>query len=388
MEKIKFYTHQNPELKTEALKILFALGYVWKGEHHYLEQRLPDAIYGNEGGLILLEHQLSLVAFNELYKDSRAVNIKDLRAMLVLHLNDVNNATHEALDGSCEYLQLNDKFYVFESEKWIESTETDVWHANNLRPIPSASTPSISLVDPVGLKEFLDPQNSYQYFKTKDVGINPTWISIPEGAHLYFMEWFYKRENDIWYAWMGNSVWTETEYQFNTSYANVHWVREGFELPNPPVKADKTFELNNFKYVDGVEAVTAVRAGLNVEYGVNNEKWEIFNVDTGFRVGCLIGQPNRNSEVVQFRIVPKTLKIVGVDGNVYEFPNPICHYPPEGTTCFIATLSDPGARLPQQTIFSGNEITKMWVDHRRLHLTAEAALAHIEAEVRALGGNF
>lgn len=307
MEKIKFYTHQNHELKTEALKILLALGYVWKGETHYLEQRLPDAIYGNEGGLILLEHQRSLAAFNKLYKDSRTVNIEDLRVMLVLHLNDVNNATHEALDGSFEYLQLNDKFYVFESEKWIESPETDVWHANNLRPIP-----------------------------------------VPDK-----------------YA----------ELLKQTS-------KENSQITNNEI------ELNNFKIVDGVEAISAVRDGFDVEYETDEGGWDQFDFETGFKVGCLLGQPNQHNKVVRFRVVPKTLKIVGIDGNVYEFPTPIHHYPPEGTTCFIATLSDPGSRLPQQTTFSGNEITKMWVDHRRLHLTAEAALAHIEAEVRALGGNF
>lgn len=147
-------------------------------------------------------------------------------------------------------------------------------------------------------------------------------------------------------------------------------------------------ELNNFKIVDGIEAISAVRDGFNVEYETDEGAWDQFDLETGFKVGCLLGQPNRHNKVVRFRIVPKTLKIVGTDGNVYEFPTPIQHYPPEGTTCFIASLSDPGARLPQQTTFSGNDITKMWVDHRRLHLTAEDALAHIEAEVRALGGKF
>lgn len=249
------------------------------------------------------------------------------------------------------------------------------------------------------IKEFLDPLRGYQYIRLTQDEIKENmlgsekWIEIPKGAHLYFMEWFYKRENGVWYAWMGQTKWAETEYQFNTNYANVHWVREDYKLPKAPMENEITaqnnsFELNNFKFVDGIEAINAVRAGLNVEYGEKNGTWEIFDFNTGFKVGCLLGQPNHNNEVVQFRIVPETLKIVGVDGNIYEFPTPINHYPPVGTTCFIASLSDPGARLPQKTTFSGNEITKMWVDHRRLHLTAEAALAHIEAEVCALGGSF
>lgn len=314
MEKVKFYTHQNNELKKEAIQLLQTLGYVWKGESHHLEQRLPDAIYGNEGGLILLDQNLSLIAFKELSRDYRHVTIEDLQSMIVLKRNDLNDATHETLEGNLEYLELNEKFYYFGADGWLESPETDVWHANNLRPIPSPSTLSVSNVAPVLIKEFLDPENSYQYFKTTDVGINPSWISIPEGAHLYFMEWFYKRENEIWYAWMGNSVWTETEYQFNTTYANVHWVRDGIELPKPenkhPVESSLSLNPNiNADYIllDGEAAKQAWVNGSKIQISPIKSipEWEDLNVKVA-TLDCF-------EKKFLFRCKPHTIMLNGVE---------------------------------------------------------------------------
>ena len=325
------------------------------------------------------------------------VSLVQLEEMVILDRNDALDANHIDQDGWKWFVSQTGVGYVFgagnaeQIQRWDELSLDHV----ELTPISKATNETT----PAKTRQFLDPTRAYMHITLTEHEVkenlqgNGNWIEIPEGAHLYFMEWFYKLENSIWYAWMGQSKWTETEYHFNTDYANVHWICAGLELPKPSEitkqsASSEVFELNNFKFVDGVEAVEAVRDGFNVEYETDEGGWESFNFETGFKVGCLLGQPNRHNKVVRFRIVPKTLKIVGVDGNTYEFPTPIRHYPPVGTTCFIASLSDPGARLPQQTTFSGNEITKMWVDHRRLHLTAEAALAHIEAEVCALGGNF
>ncbi|WP_335951258.1 hypothetical protein [Acinetobacter beijerinckii] len=312
------------------------------------------------------------------------VNLRQLEDMVIINRNDVNDANHTDQDGWKWFLTSNGDGYVFavgnaqQNARWDKSPLDHV----DLKPILNNGNQQSSMV----LREYLDPENSYQFFKSTELSIDKSWIEIPEDAHLLFMEWFYKLVNGIWLVQERNNVWIETEYQFNSETVNIYWLREGIELPKPVKKL--IIDNFNYQYVDGIAAAQSLKNGFEVDFSEDEEEWDSFNLQTGFRVGCLLGEPNQNNQVVKFRVIPKTLKIIGIDGKEYEFPTPIRQYPPKGTVCFIATLSDPDTRTPQQTTFSGNEITKMWVDHRRLHFTAEAALAHIEAEVLALGGNF
>lgn len=58
--------------------------------------------------------------------------------------------------------------------------------------------------------------------------IRPEIIEIPEGAEIFFMEWFYKRNDyGVWLAF-DNNKWEETTYDFKTdSKTSMKWIREG-----------------------------------------------------------------------------------------------------------------------------------------------------------------
>lgn len=317
------------------------------------------------------------------------VDLQQLKEMVILSRNDVNDANHTDQDGWKWFVTSTREGYVFALGNAQQLPRWDKSPLDHVDLIPIVKTKDqIS----ISKNEYLDPLRGFQYIQLSENEIrddklgSEKWIEIPEDAHLYFMEWFYKLVNGIWFVKERNNVWTETEYKFNSETVNIHWLREGVDLPKPVKKL--IIDNFNYQYVDGIAAAQSLKDGFEVDFSEDEEEWDNFNLQTGFRVGCLLGEPNQNNLVVKFRVVPKTLKIIGIDGKEYEFPTPIRQYPPKGTVCFIATLSDPDTRTPKEITFSGNEITKMLVDHRRLHLTAEAALAHIEAEVLALGGNF
>lgn len=381
MENLKIKVNSEAESK-EVQEYLLANG---------LEKPYNNFTLHN-GWVCIRENQILCVcesqAGSEL-DEFKELDLPQLHDLVVLTRNDLNDANHTDQDGWKWFLTSNREGYVFalgnaqQLPRWDKSPLDHV----DLQPIVKDENQLT-----ISKTEYLDPARGFQYINLaeNEIKVNKLgsekWIEIPEDAHLLFMEWFYKLVNDIWFVKERNNVWTETEYQFNTETVNIHWLREGVELPKPVKKI--VIDNFNYQYVDGIAAIQSLQNGFEVDFSADDEEWESFNLQTGFRVGCLLGEPNQNNQVVKFRVIPKTLKIIGIDGKEYKFPTPIRQYPPKGTVCFIATLSDPDTRTPQQTTYLGNDITKMWVDHRRLHLTAEAALAHIEAEVLALGGNF
>ncbi|MCU4320642.1 hypothetical protein KTH44_16110 [Acinetobacter bereziniae] len=75
--------------------------------------------------------------------------------------------------------------------------------------------------------------------------------------------------------------------------------------------------------MDGIQAVQAVKAGKKVQYREDeNELWEPFDITTGFRVGCLLGEPNQRGKVIQFRIEPLFINFNGT-----KVPAPLSEEP-------------------------------------------------------------
>ncbi|KYQ82500.1 hypothetical protein AWW72_18005 [Acinetobacter sp. NRRL B-65365] len=243
------------------------------------------------------------------------VTLDHLKDMVILNRNDVNDATHVMPDDGDKFVKLSDGWRYWTDDgmdaygqyafAWQKNGNSDEYLEANLRPIQKPKTTD---------HEFLDPENSYQYIKTTDVGIKPTWIEIPEGAHLYFMEWFYKLENGIWYAWMGRTKWMETEYQFSTDYANIHWVREGIKLPEPEnkhaVESTQSFNPNiNADYIllDGEAAKKAWSNGSKIQISPIKSipEWEDLNV----KVATL----DFFEKKFLFRCKPHTIMLNGVE---------------------------------------------------------------------------
>lgn len=65
--------------------------------------------------------------------------------------------------------------------------------------------------------------------------------------------------------------------------------------------------------MNGIQAIVAVDEGKSVQYfDHEDDSWLSFDKDTGFKVGCLLGEPNQHGRIVKFRIKPSFVYINGV----------------------------------------------------------------------------
>ena len=65
--------------------------------------------------------------------------------------------------------------------------------------------------------------------------------------------------------------------------------------------------------MNGIQAIVAVDEGKSVQYFDHEDNvWLSFDKDTGFKVGCLLGEPNQHGRIVKFRIKPSFVYINGV----------------------------------------------------------------------------
>lgn len=65
--------------------------------------------------------------------------------------------------------------------------------------------------------------------------------------------------------------------------------------------------------MNGIQAVIAVNEGKSVQYyDYEDNAWLSFDKKTGFRLGCLLGEPNHHGHIAKFRITPSFILINGI----------------------------------------------------------------------------
>ena len=65
--------------------------------------------------------------------------------------------------------------------------------------------------------------------------------------------------------------------------------------------------------MNGIQAVIAVSEGKSVQYYEHeDDAWLSFDKETGFRLGCLLGEPNHHDRIVKFRIKPSFILVNGI----------------------------------------------------------------------------
>jgi len=135
---------------------------------------------------------------------------------------------------------------------------------------------------PMNIKrEYLDLNNNFSYHEVSDSdwrGIGYT--EIPSGADIYFMEWFYKEDQEgKWLVWdKHQDLWVQSDYDFREDCPNIHWKREGVTLKKA---LDKS--VSNQTVPEGfvlVEKVRLVRAVEGIE--------DLFKEDSTLALGELL----------------------------------------------------------------------------------------------------
>ena len=293
MENLKIRV--TPVESEEAQKLLFELGYKWRGLQN------PKAIY------MLTLDEFYIIAYIKTWDmqisgffenssslmDFREITLPQLRDMVVLHRNDVNDATHE--NSMYKYFKACDDWYYFDlgcTDKWQKSTGAKPEYYEKLKPIEKT------------MKEFLNTKTFMVRQSDENGNIAfgsdyADWIEIPEGAEKatqcgkYLIFW--KNNIESFSRLDGDTDWTSggdnmpfDEYFIVQSDVSIVWDRK---------KPDAAVSLNNI-----VKTAEAHR-----EHNLSNE----LN-DLCAEFGCLPGVDRMAWLRGQLRIA-KTVRILGAE---------------------------------------------------------------------------
>lgn len=117
MQNYKIKVANEAESK-EAQELLFALGYSW-GEYFGRSLQNLDhlALFTLDNGVLACVTRQELF---DLKKDYQEITLPQLRDLVVLHRNDVGDATHDAVDGNKYYVGC-EVYYWNSCNTWIVS---------------------------------------------------------------------------------------------------------------------------------------------------------------------------------------------------------------------------------------------------------------------------
>lgn len=177
MENLKIRVSNEEESK-EAQQLFFELGAtLGNGDHHAV--MVPGAI-----GLAVIDGLINFVFNQIVHSDiaqAREITLPQLRDMVVLHRNDVNDATHINLVTGSRALLACGKNYYWQNEKWNEyPCGVDVKPIDKQQPDPATSPNEIAK------KEYLLPKGQgYELCLCEEgMTIHASWIEVPEGAEV------------------------------------------------------------------------------------------------------------------------------------------------------------------------------------------------------------
>lgn len=163
------------------------------------------------------------------FYDVKEITLPELRDMVVLKRNDMNDATHES--SIYKYFKACDDWYYFDlgcTDKWQKSSGAKPEYYGKLKPIEK------------NMKEYLMPfDGGYSYILTDArEGLEPhakDWIEIPEGmnfaykddmyTHFTKLEMGYRDAELIWQRDQDEPFLTP-ETTLNDQYAEIEEVRQ------------------------------------------------------------------------------------------------------------------------------------------------------------------
>ena len=186
--------------------------------------------------------------------DYKEITLPELRDLVVLKRNDVEDKTHKCDTTNGDYFVTSDNtVYFFDDEK------TNAWKKSNydlsdLKPIEKP------------MKEYLN-KDTYEYKEAVDMGGHSKWIEIPEGAEcaiesispVYFLKW-----NGSTYDEFFNGEWKSGAME-KIGGRNVVWQRnQEKEQAEFLVKTDSSYSLQVLDENSGGADVVRVPEGAEI----------------------------------------------------------------------------------------------------------------------------
>lgn len=164
MNNLKIKVNTESESK-EAQELFFELGYKWNNLHGYFDlSKYTNIIRGHN-----TSEMTQSIESDILYKECKEITLPELRDLVVLKRNSIEDATHKgSITDNVYYVSSDEEVYRFESSAWCFSTVI----VADLKPIEKKE-----------MKEYLDPENNYRFNVTDKPFFD--WIEIPEWAVAY-----------------------------------------------------------------------------------------------------------------------------------------------------------------------------------------------------------
>ena len=314
----------------DAQELFFELGYEWQGHGKKYKHLNQEWINANSNGFLTW-------GFTGV-EAQKLITLPQLRDLVVLHRNDIDDASWETEGDDQIYEDSSGKSFIFREQGWDELQRHEMRQAMWAKP----KSPSPVFAEMSEVKEYLDPNENYSYHKVPVIAQGSGWIEIPEGADLYAY-WpkdksnsFHAEksffESDEWSC----CAWDIEAIKSGEAGVKILWQRNSIQNTQPEPK----FQTIKVKGLEGLmEGTAALRAALDgetVQFSLEpweEKHWDDFlpNVD-GISTRIFFTGTTKEGQKVFFRLKPRTILINGI-----EVPAPF--EPKIGEECWVLNES-------------------------------------------------
>ena len=261
----------NKNDSTEAQDLLFSMGYKWRGlgeisKSYFYPRMNKYFIFMNKN-----EMDLQMAGYfagsSRSYAESRfkEITLPELRDLVVLKRNSIDDATHEDKnDPEFKYRLIDNHWYVI-------TEENPVWRKDS---IDLNEAPLFIKPIEKPMKEYLFKYND-QYtlveLSKEDAGSNPEqYIEVPEGATYYAKDASLGKSGNFFFRLRSDdfdfeAVWLESNWIqaiFNVENQDVLWQRNNNQTIASAVESSHPEEL---PFIDDEPKITTAK-GSELDY--------------------------------------------------------------------------------------------------------------------------
>ena len=241
MKDLKIRVDNDAESR-EVQELFFELGYKWFSGGNQV-QHLKQSCSSSFGYLVARSSGCftDVIQMGCGKEDAKEITLPELRDLVVLKRNSIDDATHKGnITDNAYYVSSDEEVYRFESSAWCFSTVPIAY----LKPIEKP------------MKEYLRKNNDGEYIlevtneREAQEPHAKHWIEIPGGVNFYYSfasgdKVFTKEQSSL-----GRLLWQrKPPFSLNDQYAEIEKVRQ--DIINSPIHyADSTIEC-----IDAMEAM-------------------------------------------------------------------------------------------------------------------------------------
>lgn len=370
MENLKI--PNNSKTEEQVLNLLEQLGYFRLsgayGSEYLFANGNDETIYSNDEGE---PHIYQLLTLDQ------------LQDKVVLHRNDVNDATHDDV-LTRKALKLSEWYlWNYEEKVWVKHDFGCEF--SKLKPIQKPHSDLTTEMSEV--KEYLDPEDNYSYHKCAVIAQGTKWIEIPDGAELY-AHWPMNKnesfhsgtsffESDEWSC----CAWDVEQIKSGVSGAKILWQR------TEPQSENKTHTIKVKGFEDLIDGPVALRAALDGQtVQMSLEPWEEKHWDDFLPqydetyTKIFFTNLTKDGRKIFFRLKPQFIKI----GDI-KVPTPLTKDYQLKTNVFYYITSPDSSEFSYKSL--GLNIPQIMLERGLVHLTEANAIAHAKALILVSGGS-